>query len=163
MNSNSNPLTMVFADIVGSSNLYFELGNERAQKRVDNAIHIMAGIVRCYHGKVVKTIGDEIMFVHRDPEHACESAVRMNREIHAIELSLRTGICYGKVILNHRDIYGDTVNNAAYLAKTAQANQILLDSNTFANLAMFRQKCEFFDRVPLKGQTQQSLIYRLNW
>lgn len=156
-------LAIVFSDIVGSSRLYSALGNTRAKEKIDLAIAVMSSIVTQLNGNVIKTIGDELMFSHCDPEFACKTAVRMNQELNAIHFYLRTGVSYGKVIHDRSDVYGDTVNNASFLARTAHANQILLDTHTYANIISCRQECEYFDRIVLKGQSKESLIYRLNW
>lgn len=156
-------LAIVFSDIVGSSELYTTLGNSRAKEKIDFAIKMMRVIVEQGGGHVIKTLGDEIMFTHEDPELACNCIVTMNCALTSEHFCLRTGMSYGPAISDKGDIYGDTVNNAAFIARTAQANQILLDANTYANLTMLRQQCEFFDRIVLKGQTERSLVYRLNW
>lgn len=164
MPQNTDHLTVVFSDIVGSSQLYASLGNERAKQKIDEAIQAMSDIIVASHGQIIKTIGDEIMYVYAEPDTACEAAARMNTELKAIHFTLRTGICFGKIVrAEDNDLYGDTVNNAACLARTAQANQVLLDSNTYANLSLARGQCEYFDRITLKGQSEQSLVYRLNW
>ncbi len=156
-------LAIMFADIVGSSRLYASLGNERAKEKIDHAIGIMRDIVLRTGGQVIKTIGDEIMCAHDDPETACEALVQMNQSLNDMHFYLRCGICFGPIINDEGDVYGDTVNNAAFLASTAQANQILLDADTYANLIIFRRQCEYFDRVTLKGDNEPSLLYRLNW
>jgi len=156
-------LAIVFSDIVGSSQLYSALGDTRAKEKIDLALLVMRELVAQSKGRVVKTLGDEIMFAHEDPEHACNCIVRMNCELNRIHFYLRTGMSYGRVISDKGDVYGDAVNSAAFIARTAQANQILLDANTYANLVNLRQKCEFFDRITLKGQAEPSLLYRLNW
>lgn len=164
MPQNADHLTVVFSDIVGSSQLYASLGNERAKQKIDQAITAMSDIIIATHGQIIKTIGDEIMYVYTEPDTACEAAARMNSELKLMHYTLRSGISYGKIVRSEdNDLYGDTVNNAACLARTAQANQVLLDSNTYANLSSARSQCEYFDRITLKGQSEQSLVYRLNW
>lgn len=156
-------LAIIFSDIVGSSQLYTSLGDQRAKEKIDQAIGAMCNIVEESDGKVIKTIGDEIMYSHPDPELACRAAVRMNQSLNAIHFYLRTGISFGRVINDEDDLYGETVNNAAFLVRTAQANQILLDGDAYANLVNFRQQCEYFDRITIKGESEPSLLYRLNW
>ncbi|MFT5083622.1 MAG: adenylate cyclase [Lentisphaeria bacterium] len=163
MTANGDNHAIVFSDIVGSSNLYASLGNQRAKHRIDDAIRIMSQVVCTHQGRVVKTIGDEIMCVFADPELACEAAIGLNYELNLHQVYLRTGVCFGKVLQDRGDIYGDTVNNAAFLTQAAQASQILFDSNTYSNLSALRRQAEYFDRIPLKGQSEASLVYRLNW
>lgn len=164
MNLIHDNTAIVFTDIVGSSQLYSAHGNQKAKAMIDQAIGLMTGAVRDCKGTVIKTIGDEVMSSFTDPEPACEAAIRMNEELQQFNFQLRTGLCYGKVIQDNNDYYGDTVNNAAFLAQTAQANQILFDSDTLSNLpSWLRNHSEYFDRIPLKGRTKESLVYRLNW
>lgn len=155
--------TIVFSDIVGSSRLYASLGNQRAKEKIAQALHHMREIVETLSGKVIKTIGDEVMASFADPDHACTAAIALNLKLNALHFYLRTGLCFGRVIKDSHDIYGDTVNNAAFLAKSAQANQILLDENTFDHLNIMRDKAEYFDRLNFKDHPQESKIFRLNW
>lgn len=159
----SAQLAVVFSDIVGSSQLYTTLGNARAKQKIDTAISTMSEIVKTFGGEVIKTIGDEIMFCHNGPEAACQIAVEMNLALNKQHFYLRTGIAFGPVIRDRNDLYGDTVNNSAFLAKTAIASQILLDPGCFQNLGLVKQQCDFFDRLALKGHATQSEVYRLNW
>ncbi len=155
--------TIVFSDIVGSSRLYATLGNQRAKEKIDQALGAMQGIAMYHQGEVIKTIGDEIMCAFQEPDQACEAAIALNQGLNLMHFYLRTGMCFGKVIHDQNDIFGDTVNNAAYLAKGARANQILLDENTYSNLTDIRSKVEYFDRITFKDQVKNSIIYRLNW
>ncbi|VUD68990.1 hypothetical protein TDB9533_04353 [Thalassocella blandensis] len=155
--------TIVFSDIVGSSRLYASLGNRRAKEKIDQAIQHMQEIVETLSGSVIKTIGDEIMASFPNPDNACTAAIALNLKLNALHFYLRTGMCFGRVIQDRNDLYGDTVNNAAYLAKAAQANQILFDEHTFQHLHVMQGKAEFFDRMLFKDQVQESRVYRLNW
>ena len=168
MSRSEDSTTIIFSDIVGSSRLYASLGNQRAKEKIDLALSSMKEIVETLSGTVVKTIGDEIMASFNNPDHACTAAISLNLKLNALHFYLRTGMCFGPVVIDRQtkdrqDIYGDTVNNAAYLAKSAQANQILFDETTFNQLVIMRSKAEFFDRIHFKDQATQSRIYRLNW
>lgn len=159
----STQLAVVFSDIVGSSQLYTTLGNARAKEKIDNAISTMSETIRAFDGEIIKTIGDEIMFCHTAAATACQIAVEMNLALNKQHFYLRTGIAFGPVIRDRNDLYGDTVNNSAFLAKTAIASQVLLDPGCFENLGLVKRQCDFFDRLALKGQSTQSEVYRLNW
>lgn len=163
MNQQQDFLTLIFTDIVGSSQLYSSLGNSRAKLKIDSAIATMRQIAEQDGGRVIKTLGDEIMYSHPDPVCACATIIRMNQTLNDMHFYLRNGFCFGKVIVDKDDVYGDTVNNAAFLASTAQASQALLDAQTYSQIQSFRTQCEYFDRFKLKGQSTQSEVYRLNW
>ena len=54
-------LAIVFADVVGSTRLYEELGDQRAREVVATCIDIMRQATEEHHGTVIKTMGDEVM------------------------------------------------------------------------------------------------------
>ncbi len=100
--------------------------------------HALAGVVERFEdtaydattardGRVVKLIGDEVMFVARDPGAACEIALdlmeRLCRDSHATP---RGGLAWGDMLLRGGDYYGPTVNLAARLAEQAVPNELLV-------------------------------------
>ena len=54
-------LAIVFADVVGSTQLYEQLGDSRARDMVGRCLEIMRDVTESNNGTVVKTIGDEVM------------------------------------------------------------------------------------------------------
>lgn len=155
---------IMFADIVGSSALYIELGNKAAKAFIADTLKTMSDIVERNDGKVIKTIGDEIMVVFDQPDNACEAAIGIGLELKKINIFVRTGISFGEVIMDSNDAFGDTVNNAAYLAKLAQARQIVITNDSLLALSPWlTQLCEPFDKITLKGSAKQTTIYRVTW
>lgn len=155
---------IMFADIVGSSALYVELGNKAAKAFIADTLKTMSDIVERNDGKVIKTIGDEIMVAFNLPDNACEAAIAIGLELRRINIFVRTGISYGNVIIDNNDAFGDTVNNAAHLAKLAQARQIVVTNEALISLSPWlAQLCEPFDKIFLKGSTEQTTIHRVTW
>ena len=158
----------MFADVSGSSALYKRLGNERAKAIIDQAIHFMTALTIVQEGTLVKTLGDEVMTRFDSCEQACETAIaiqkRCAKEPHLKHLGIRIGIAYGESLVTNRDVFGDTVNDAAHVAHIARANQIVITQNAVDTLPPGLQaECQMFDRVHLKGDEERSLIYRLLW
>lgn len=155
---------IMFADIVGSSKLYIQLGNQQARRLIDNAVQVMAQVAAENGGRIIKTLGDEIMVQFPEAEAACEAAITIGIQLAKLDLKIRTGIGFGEIIDEENDVFGDTVNNAAYLAKLAQANQVVMTSE-FVNALppWLSHQCEPFDRIKLKGAGQKSVVYRLVW
>lgn len=94
---------IMFADIVGSSALYVELGNKAAKAFIADTLKTMSDIVERNDGKVIKTIGDEIMVAFNLPDNACEAAITIGLELRKINIFVRTGISYGNVIIDNND------------------------------------------------------------
>ena len=61
MSPTSSNLVVMFADISASTRLYDTLGNEEAQATIDRVLGIVRRICETGNGRVVKTIGDEVM------------------------------------------------------------------------------------------------------
>lgn len=162
---------IMFADVSGSSALYKEQGNVVAKQLIDTAVNLMCDITRGNHGTVVKTIGDEVMARFDDPEDACKAATAIQQRCReetrnqaGVGLAIRIGMDYGHALLEDGDAFGDTVNDAAYVAKIARANQIVITENLVEALSpSLRADCQEFDRVNIKGESSTSVIYRFIW
>jgi class 3 adenylate cyclase len=160
--------TILFADVSGSSALYKSLGNEQAKSIIDQLIRVMTYNTHKFEGRVIKTIGDEIMACFDDCEKACRSAMAMQREIeglsHNYTLGVRIGIGYGKTIEEGNDLFGEAVNDAAFVTGIAKSSQILLTESVVQQIPdLLRQSVQEFDQVTIKGSMDDSTIYRLFW
>jgi adenylate cyclase len=79
-------------------------------------------------GRVVKHIGDEIMFTATDPLVACDIALALIEAFGTSGSRPRGGLAHGTVIARHGDFYGTIVNLAARLADIAVPGEVLADS-----------------------------------
>jgi len=133
---------------------------------IDDTLSAMISEVALHQGRLIKTIGDEIMVSFEDPSYACQCAQMLQRQASLIDaqLPVRIGISFGETLLDQDDIFGDTVNDAAHLTHIARAGQILLTQTLADNLSdSLRRECHKFDRIAIKGQNVKSIIYRLHW
>ena len=168
MNQRSQHQAIMFADVSGSSALYKRLGNAQAKAIIDEAVQFMTAITIVHEGTVVKTIGDEIMARFNESTQACEAAIaiqqRSIKEPDLKDLGIRIGIAYGDVLITTNDVFGDIVNDAACVAHIARANQIVITQAIVDALEnSLRRDCQMFDRINIKGETEKTLIYRLEW
>src|SRR5215472_3500439 len=74
-------LTILFADVCGSTKLYETLGDSIARDTVSRCVTIMGEETTRQKGRVVKTIGDEVMSVFEDPSAATDAASAMQERI----------------------------------------------------------------------------------
>ncbi|HET7921134.1 MAG TPA: adenylate/guanylate cyclase domain-containing protein, partial [Gammaproteobacteria bacterium] len=74
-------LTILFADVCGSTKLYETLGDTTARDTVGNCVAIMREETERQSGRVVKTIGDEAMSVFETPDAAADAASAMQERI----------------------------------------------------------------------------------
>jgi class 3 adenylate cyclase len=122
---------VLFADIAGSTKLYDILGDTRAKQLIDETLAELRSSTGRFHGRVIKTIGDEIMCVFPDPERgmlaACDMQTRVNSlpMVDGVKRLIRVGFHFGAVIEENNDVFGDTVNVAARMAGVAKGLQIM--------------------------------------
>jgi adenylate cyclase len=159
---------ILFADISGSSALYKSSGNQGAKEIVDFLLDAMGVIVRNNNGEIIKSIGDEIMTCFDDCNSCLTAATEMQMKFNSIlqqpELGLSVGFGFGEVICDKNDIFGEAVNDAAYLTHVAKGGQILLSESVFNHLDLkAKSKASEFDRVKMKGANSESNIYRYAW
>jgi adenylate cyclase len=136
-------LAILFTDLKGSTALYRTVGDAPAFRRVMDHFSILREGVARHHGGLVKTIGDAIMAVFRDPADAVMAALDIldgiqeyNAGHPAAPLVLKMGIHQGACIavtLNERlDYFGSVVNLAARLEGQSQGDDVVI-SEAVAN------------------------------
>ena len=159
---------ILFADISGSSALYKTQGNVKAKQIVDSLLESIKKLVIEFRGNVIKTIGDEVMVCFNDGEKCLNSSVAMQQRFNSVlqqhGLMLSIGISFGEVLTDNGDIFGEAVNDAAYLTELAKGGQILLAESVLSQLSsQTKTMVREYDRVKLKGADVDSLIYRVYW
>ena len=145
-------LAIMFADVSGSTQLYEKLGDKHAQRLISAVLRAISGIIRNHEGKIIKTIGDEVMCIFTGVEKAVNTATQVHRKFHDpsatyefLPLQMRIGIHYGPALIEQGDVYGDTVNMAARMAAQAKARQTVLTEDTLKMLPRDRSesRCAF--------------------
>ncbi len=124
--------TVGFADIAGFTRLARVLDEEDLAAMVQAFETGAADIVAGHGGRLVKTLGDEVMFVAASADDALAIAVDMHgMDTPGIaELSLRIGLASGRLISRMGDFYGGTVNLASRLTAIARPGGTLIDPAT---------------------------------
>ena len=87
-----------------------------------------------HRGRIVKHIGDEVMFVAPDAAAGCAIAQVLTAAL-ASDIEPRGGVCFGDVISRHGDYYGPVVNLASRLADLAVPGEVLVDAETARSAA----------------------------
>lgn len=159
----------MFADISESTSLYQKLGDTAARNIVNACITLITGSLARFNGRLVKTIGDEVMCVFPSADLAILAASDMQAQVAASRpgnhpVSIHVGLHYGPVLAEEGDVFGDTVNVAAYLAAVAAADQILTTEATERCLSAALKSCvrPIFHAV-LKGSEEESTVFQVLW
>jgi adenylate cyclase len=124
------PIAVVgFADIVGYT-------STTRHSRVDELADLLetfeedaTATIASLHGRVVKTVGDEVMFVADSANDAAEIALRLSDPSRGQQglPTLRVGLAMGPVLGRYGDVYGEVVNVAARLTSLARPGTVLVD------------------------------------
>ncbi len=134
-------LTILFADIVGSTRLYEQLGNDKARTVTSACLDLVSAVISEKDGTLVKTIGDEVMAVFPAADKAADAAVAIQERMTIAALSsscslqMKIGFHAGEVICEENDVFGDAVNIAARMAAQAKAEQIITTRETLDTLS----------------------------
>lgn len=131
------PATVGFADVAGFTRLARVLGEEELAGLVQSFETGAADLVATHAARLVKTLGDEVMFVAADPASAVAVACALHELAMptGVELKLRIGLATGRLVSVMGDYYGDTVNRASRLTAVAKPGGTLVDPATEAALA----------------------------
>ncbi len=159
---------ILFADVAGSSALYKAEGDLQAKEVIDDIIAVMAEQIKRCLGRVIKTIGDEVMASFETCDDACRAAVAIQnqtRQFYQLKgISVRIGIGFGKALKEKGDLFGESVNDAAFVTGIAKGSQIVLTESVYRHLSgELKNWSQEFDKVMLKGSREESTIYRLFW
>jgi adenylate cyclase len=163
-------VTVLFADVSGSTKLYETEGDKTAAETIAHCIKQMRQAAESSGGRIVKTIGDEIMVVFSTADAAAYAASSMQSAIDALplvgttKLGVRIGFHCGPVIQNDDDIFGDTVNLAARLVEQAARGQIIISRETSNLLGpVFRSFKRPLYAIHVKGKAEEVELCELIW
>ena len=178
-------VTILFADVVGSTELIRDLDPEEAQHLLDGAVTRMMDAVHRYEGTVSRVMGDGIMALFGAPvaheDHAvraCYVALAMQdairryadevRRAHGVEIEIRVGLNSGEVVVRlisddlHMDYtaLGSTVHLASRMEQLARASTTRLTADTLALVEGYVQ-VRALGPVPVKGMPDPIAAYEL--
>ena len=166
----SSDAAVLFGDVSGSTALYQAVGNERAQHLIERTLVLMREAAARQNGRVVKTIGDEVMCRFDTAIDAARAAIDIQRQLRAAppeagaNLRVRIGFAYGSTVDRDGDVFGDVVNVASRLAAMAKADQILTTEATSILFDRELKACSrLFDKTPVKGIKEEVSVVQVVW
>lgn len=125
-----------FADLVSYTSLSRQMSERTLAQMVQRFESKCAEIISIGGGRLVKTVGDEVLYNAETPEAGAEIALALAETIAADDVlpQARVSVVWGRVLSRMGDIYGPTVNLAARLTSLADPGTILVDADTAAAL-----------------------------
>src|SRR5438874_7595452 len=176
--SERRPITVLFADIAGSTAIAERLDPEDWTALIGEAFQRMNRTIERYGGKIARLMGDGVLAffgaptAHEDdPERAVRCGLDMVRAIEELDASkhiagadklmVRVGINTGPVVVgivgtekaNEYTAMGDTVNVAARMQASARPGSVLVTSATYRFIGPLVEAVDV-GRLELKGKTE---------
>ena len=142
--------TVVFVDIVGYTSQSKNLSEHDLVEWLEHFESSTLRLVVDHGGRIIKNIGDEVLFVCDDAVAAAETAwamVRLGADDTDPFPEVRAGIAYGNVVSRLGDVFGSTVNIAARLTSVARPGTVLVDEGAHEALTEAPDESRSFRRV----------------
>jgi class 3 adenylate cyclase len=136
--------TVMFTDVVSSTQRVSELGDARWRDLLDTHDGIAADEVTGFRGRVIKNTGDGILATFDGPARAIRCAASIGESVRSLGIDIRAGLHAGEVELRGDDIGGIAVHTAARVMGEAGPGEILV-SSTVKDLVV-GSGIEFIDR-----------------
>jgi len=154
--SSGTELAVCFVDIVGYTSRSKELDEAELIEWIERFESEVTSAVVDQGGQVVKTIGDEALFVVDDPKKAAEIGLELTArgsEESDPFPAVRVGIAFGNVVHRLGDVFGPTVNIASRLTSIGRPGTVIADQGVHDLL------CK--DHAPAKTHAQELTFRRL--
>jgi adenylate cyclase len=154
-------LAVVFVDLVGSTALAQRLSTRELGAVLTEFENEAADAVTAAGGRVVKLIGDEILFTAPDGHAGCAIALQLAATFadHPRVPPTRAGLAVGDVLLRDGDVFGPVVNLAARAVKLAEPGELVAAADVVAAAGLNGELVHaprpkgFDDAVPLRRVT----------
>lgn len=161
---------VLFVDVSGSTRLYESAGDAVAHAAIDKCITIFKDKTADIGGRVIKTIGDEVMSTFPDSSSAAGAAIEIQNAIDEMppvantKIGVRIGFHFGPLVERDGDVFGDSVNLAARLAGLASKGQIMTSRETVELMSpIMRSSSRRLYSIEVKGKAQAVDLYEILW
>jgi adenylate cyclase len=125
-----------FADLVSYTSLSRRMNEKTLAQLVQRFENKCAEIISVGGGRLVKTVGDEVLYIAETPAAGAEISLALCQAFTEDEIlpQARVAMVWGRILSRLGDIYGPTVNLAARLTALADPGTVLVDSMTASAL-----------------------------
>lgn len=161
---------VLFADVTNSTKLYETIGDGEAKRLVDACLDILREVTVFFRGRVVKTLGDEVMCVFSSADAAAEASCEMQNRLSESELatrhgvSIRIGFHVGHLIEDQGDVFGDAVNTASRITSLAKGGQTITTETAAAMMSSdLRDLTRSMGRFAVRGKSESIAVCEVVW
>ena len=151
--------TVLFTDIVGSTERASELGDRRWQGLLEQHNQLLRRELNKFHGREVKTLGDGFLATFDGPARAVRCATSMIEVVRPLDIQVRGGVHTGEIEITGDDIAGISVHIAARVAALAKGGQVLVSSTVRDLVAGSNLRFEDWGNHALKGFPEELRLF----
>jgi pimeloyl-ACP methyl ester carboxylesterase len=154
--------TVLFTDIVGSTEQAALMGDRAWQELLDSHHALVRKALAQFRGREIKTVGDAFITTFDGPARAMRCACAIRDSVGSIGVEIRAGLHTGEIEITGPDIGGIAVHIAARIMSVAQPGEILV-SSTVKDLSV-GSGIAFIDRGArvLKGVPDEWRLFMVN-
>lgn len=168
--SETSGLTILFADVSGSTRMFELRGDVEARRIISAVLKALTEITTRHGGKVIKTIGDELMCTFPGAVNGVLAAIDMQKRVThdpvfiKDNLGIRIGLHHGHALVEDSDVFGDAVNTAARMGSSAKREQIVATRSTVKGLTQIGGiKTRALGAIRVNGKIQPIEIVDIIW
>ena len=143
--------TIVFTDIVGSTQRAAGLGDDRWRALLDNHDNVVRHEFERFRGREVNTVGDGFVAMFSSPSLAIDCADAIVDAVRPLGIEVRVGIHAGEVEVRGADIAGMAVHICARVAALAGPSEVLVSSTVREIVTGSRRRFTEHGEHDLKG------------
>ena len=128
----SAPIRVVgFADLVSFTSFVRRMSERQLARLVQRFELLASDVITEHGGRVIKTVGDEVLFVHTDAAAASAIALDLVDAMAEDELlpPVRVGLAHGRVVSRLGDVFGMTVNKASRITAVTPSGHVYVDDD----------------------------------
>jgi len=162
-------LAIIMTDIVGFTEATVHQSRSDIDVLLDTHNRILLPIVRRYHGRHIKSIGDALLLVFRSPTDAMLCAMAMQDALYEYnrsrtkdrQIRIRVGASLGEVRVTRNDIFGEPVNLTSRIAGVTPPDEIYLSEALYMAMNKAEVSSQEVGWKELKGIGQPVRVYNI--
>lgn len=165
-------VTVVFADLTGSTGVFEALGNAKATLAITRLTQWIGKVCETHEGRVVKYLGDGVLMVFKQNANAVDAVIELQRVHHdrigewpeSQKMGLQIGLARGEIVEQAGDCFGDAVNLASRLSDLSGSEQILATSaviDALGESSEVRARC--LGSLDIRGRNEACVVHRIEW
>jgi hypothetical protein len=160
----------MFTDVEESTHYWDCHGDVKGRLMIDHHNRLLTPVIKRYHGRIIKHIGDSIMVSFNTPASALKASIGIQQILEKqrsadgnFRVKVRIGVHTGHALVEDNDVFGDAVNLAARVQSRAGGNEIYVSEKTASLLNKTAFGLAEVGSFHLKGIQREVTLYKCEW